>query len=65
MDQFENGKTTWDLLEDKRSKNAVIVAEKYARGEATEEELTAAGSAARDVQSKHLFEILRIKKGTE
>ena len=43
-----NGKTTWDLLEDQRSKDAVIVSEKYARGEATEKELAAARDAAWD-----------------
>ena len=36
----------WHLLKDDRSKNAVIVAEKYAVGEATAEELKAAEAAA-------------------
>lgn len=39
----------WDLLEDERSKNVVIVSEKYANGEATQEELAAARDAAMDV----------------
>jgi len=42
---LENDKTTWDLLTDK-SRDAVRVAEKYARGEATDEELAAAWAAA-------------------
>ena len=37
----------WDKLDDERSKNAVIVSEKYANGEATIEELNSAGDAAR------------------
>lgn len=37
----------WHLLEDPRSRRAVEVAERYANGEATEEELVAARYAAR------------------
>ena len=41
-------RTVWDLLTDERSKNAVKVSEKYAKGEATKEELRTAHKAARD-----------------
>jgi hypothetical protein len=41
-----DGRTVWDLLTDKRSRNAIEVAEKYANGEVTDEELSAARSAA-------------------
>ena len=46
-----DGRTVWDLLTDERSRNAVDIAERYARGAATDEELAAAraatGAAAR------------------
>jgi hypothetical protein len=42
------GRTVWDLLKDERSRKAVEVSERFANGEATEEERDAAGDAARD-----------------
>lgn len=42
-----DGRTVWDLLDDPRSRNAVEVAELYANGQATDDELAAAGYAAR------------------
>lgn len=46
-----DGRTVWDLLTDERSRNAVIVAEKYVNGEATEAAGAAARAAAREAQS--------------
>jgi hypothetical protein len=41
-----DGRTLWDLLVDQRSRNAVEVAERYADGKASEEELQEARNAA-------------------
>lgn len=41
-----DGRTVWDLLIDERSRNAVQVSERYADGQATDEELAAAWAAA-------------------
>jgi hypothetical protein len=45
---LHDGRTVWDLLTDPRSRNAVEVAEKFAHGKATREELAAARAAAWD-----------------
>jgi hypothetical protein len=41
-----DGRTTWDLLTDDRSRKAVEVAERFAVGKATKDELYAAWAAA-------------------
>jgi hypothetical protein len=43
---LSNGKKVWSLLKDERSKNAVRLAEKFANGKATIEELLEAKNAA-------------------
>ena len=46
---LHDGRMVWDLLTAKRSQTAVEVAERYANGLATDDELDAAGDAAWDV----------------
>lgn len=43
---ISDGRTVWDLLDDNRSRNAVVVAEKYSIEEATKEDLEVAWNAA-------------------
>ena len=45
---LEDGRTVWDLLTDDRSRNAVKIAEQFANGKATKEELAAARPALWD-----------------
>ncbi|MEA1997743.1 MAG: hypothetical protein U9N61_00245 [Euryarchaeota archaeon] len=45
---LNDGRKVWDLLKDKRSRTAVEVAEAYAKGKTTKEDLDAARDAARD-----------------
>ena len=40
------GKTTWDMMPSEDSRNAIVVAERYSIGEATDKELAAAWAAA-------------------
>lgn len=49
-----DGRKVWDLLTDERSRQAVIVKERWLRGEATDEELDAAWAAAWDAQNTEL-----------
>ena len=43
---ISDGKTVFDLLTDERSKNALLIAERHAKGQATDEELNTARAAA-------------------
>ena len=48
-----NGGTVWDLLTDKRSKRAVKIAKKYAKGEVSFKVMERAANAARDVSAAY------------
>jgi hypothetical protein len=50
--KLPNGRTTWDLLTDDRSRKAIETAEAYTRGEATGEELTEARKAAKRAETE-------------
>ena len=54
-----DGRTVWDLLTDERSRNAVVVAEAFLLGKATNEELAAAWSAAWDAAWEYQAKILK------
>ena len=57
----------WHLLTDPRSRNAVEVSERYARGQATQDELRAAWAAAWAAQAAYLRSAYKnpfITKGT-
>jgi hypothetical protein len=41
-----DGRTTWDLLTDERSRNAIVVTERYMKGEASREDVETACDAA-------------------
>jgi hypothetical protein len=64
---ISGGRRAWDLLIDKRSKNAVLIAERHAHGQATDKELAAARAAAwaaawaaaLDAANDHLTKLLR------
>lgn len=51
--RLEDGRTVWDLLPDERSRQAVIIAERFANGEATQEELKSASAMAEAVEAKN------------
>ena len=56
---LKDGRVTGDLLTDPRSLAALDVAERYAHGHATAEELAAAGAAAEDAASAAQADQLR------